>query len=234
MSGPVPAFVQLPLDSGNTGKKTKTSSIVQGADTVHRHHFVGDRAANVLGVYSAGSGVQSVSATVQNGTATGFLWLHVPAAVTGKKVRIRKVCIKANVSAATPTMPTLPRVGLTRFTFTGTASGATLAGTPMDATYPAHVLDIRTAVTGLTPTLTPSATSALAQTIIPPFIVAGTSANVQQTNNNEDDLIQAQDEDDYIVLAPGQGIVLWQMDAGTTTDIRRFTVDLKWDEIDVA
>jgi hypothetical protein len=43
-----------------------------------------------------------------------------------------------------------------------------------------------------------------------------------------------QTEDEYIIVRPGAGIVLWQADAGTTTDGRRFTVNGSVDEIDIA
>jgi len=131
-------------------------------------------------------------------------------------------------------MPTTPRIALTRFTFTGTASGATLAGSKKDALYPSHILDIRTAVTGLTPTLVPGASSVAASSLVPAFLLSGTVADILWCETVMDDLIQAVSEDGFWTVAPGEGLVLWQPDAGTTSDIRRFTFEFTWDEIDTA
>jgi hypothetical protein len=234
MAAPVPSFVQLPLDSGNAGKKVQTDIITVGADQVHRHHYVREMAAEVLGVYGAASALQSVAAAAQNGTTTGFAWMHVPTAVSGKAARIRKIEVSHGISAATPTMPTTPRIGLTRFTFTGTASGAALAATLKDSAYPAAILDIRTAVTGLTPALVPGATSAIASSLVPAFLLSGTVADILWCETVMDDMVQPSEEDGFLVIRPGQGFVLWQMDAGTTGDIRRFTFETTWDEIDTA
>jgi hypothetical protein len=235
MAGKVDSKITLPVDTGNAGAKVHTSTVSVGAETMHRHHFVQEREELVLGVYRVASAVQSVSATAHNGTSTGFAWIHVPTAVTGKKVRIRKLVIKANVSAATPTLPTVPRVGIQRFTFTGTASGAQLAAVKTNTGAPAAVLDIRTAITGLTPTLVGTFPAFLSQTMIPPFFLAGTAADILFSPNNEDDIIESVgEEDEWPVLAPGEGLVLAQGDAGTASDTRRFVFDLTWDEIDVS
>jgi hypothetical protein len=41
------------------------------------------------------------------------------------------------------------------------------------------------------------------------------------------------EEDEWPLIKAGQGIVLYQLDAGTTSDTRRFTASLMWDEIEV-
>jgi hypothetical protein len=231
MAAPVAAFVQLPLDSGNTGKMVQTTSRVVGANTVHRHHYVPDRASVVLGVYGASSPLQSVQAAAHVPATSAFAYLHVPIAVTGKKARIRRLIARHNVSAATPTMLTLPRIALARATFTGAASGAALTPEKLDSTYPTQVLDIRTAVTGLTLT----AGGILATSMVPAFILAGTAASAQMTTNTVDPVISiGADEDEWPTVAPGQALVLYQADAGTAADTRRFTFDVIWDEIDTA
>lgn len=44
----------------------------------------------------------------------------------------------------------------------------------------------------------------------------------------------AADEDEWLVLVPGEGFVIWQDTAGTTSDTRKFNIQLLWDEIDTA
>jgi hypothetical protein len=235
MAAPVAASVTIPSDSGNTGKKIQTQSEVIGSDTVHAHFFIPRQKAKVLGVYRAASAaLQSVQAAAQNGTSTAFLWAHVPTAVSGKKVRLRQLRIEFQNVGVT-SMPTVPRIGVARFTFTGTASGATQAGAKLDASAPTPVLDQRTAVTGLTVTLDPSPGSLLSVTLVPAGLLAGTAASFAPHPSSVQWLMDgAAEEDEYLVLSPGEGVVLYQLDAGTASDSRRFAYSLVWDEIDTA
>ena len=73
MAAPIADKIVLPLDTGNTGKKVRTQTRVVGADTVHEHIYIPTRQAQVLGVYRLGMAQQTVLATAQNGTSTGFL-----------------------------------------------------------------------------------------------------------------------------------------------------------------
>jgi len=47
-------------------------------------------------------------------------------------------------------------------------------------------------------------------------------------------IMEGQAEDEFIVLAPGEGIVIWQDAAGTTSDSRLYDLTVVWDEIDTA
>ena len=231
MAGPIADKVILPLDTGNTGKKVRTQTKVIGPDTVHEHFFIQERKAMVLGVYGASSAVLSTAAAAMNGTSTGHIWLHVPVAVSGKKVRIRRLLVRHGLSAATPTCPTTPRVAASLFTFTGTASGAAITPGKYDSTYPTQVLDLRTAVTGLTVTMG----AIIGHSLTPVFLLSGTVADIMQGVAAPDPVISiGADEDEWPVLSAGQGICIWQADAGTTSYIRRLTVDVVWDEIDTA
>lgn len=231
MSIPVAGFVQLPLDTGNTGKKVRTQTKTVGADTVHEHFFVAGRQASVLGVYKVFSTLQSVQATAQNGTSTGFLWLHVPTAVTGKKMRLRRLWASF-VTTGTTAMPTVPRLLLQRFTFTGTASGASVVASKMATSMPSAAADIRSASTGLSVSLVASAF--VGGTLVPPTLIAGTAASfVTQAAPDQFLFNSVSDvEDDFCVIAPGEGVVVYQPDAGTASDARRFTLNLVWDEIE--
>lgn len=224
MAAPIADNVILPSDTGNTGKKVRTQTRVVGADTVHEHFFVSVRQAQVLGVYRLGMAQLTVSATAQNGTSTGFLWAHVPVAVSGKKSRIRKIRVDSQHSTVLAT-PTAPRLAVSRFTFTGTASGASVALVKTDSSSPASVLDLRTAATGLTVTL-------VGVLGVIGLVQALTAVGAVAPGPIE--FIDSDAEDNWPLLAPGEGAVVWQDTAGTGSDTRKINLNLVSDDIDTA
>lgn len=225
MAAPVAGKIILPDDSGNAGKKVRAQTRVVGADTVYEHFFVPTRQAMLLGVYRLGMAQVTAAAAAQNGTATGALWFHVPVAISNKKVRIRRLTVTSQHATVLAT-PTAPRLTATRFTFTGTASGASLTPVKTDSAYGAPIVDLRTAVTGLTVTLVGSIGTA-------PFCGALTAVGAY-TSPPVDIVSPAADEDEWPVLAPGEGIVIYQDVAGTAADTRVANIVLAWDEIDTA
>jgi hypothetical protein len=232
MTRATPSIVTLPADGANTGAKTPTVTKTIGADQVKAPIMIHDRYETVKGVYRAAMPIQSVAAAAQNGTSTGFLWITAPLALTTRAIRLRKMELSFQHSS-TVTMPTLPRIGLARFTFTGTASGATLAGAKIDPDADNPSVDMRTATTGMTITLNTDPGSLLNIVVVPTLhnvTAAGLAfpcTDVQQLVN-----IMA-DEDEWPIIKAGQGLVLYQPDAGTASDARRFGVSMTWDEIEL-
>jgi len=226
MAGPVAAKILLPDDTGNTGPKIRTQTKVVGADTVHEHFFVQARQALILGVYRLGMAqtVGATTAAATNGTSTGMFWFHVPTAVSGKKARIRRFDVSSQHATLLAT-PTAPRLVVSRMTFTGTASGATVTPVKVDSGYPSPVADIRTAVTGLTVSLVGLLGSA-------PMVGALTAVGGWSSPINQ--LIDSSSEDEWWVIAPGEGLAVWQDVAGTTADTRVNNITIMWDEIDTA
>lgn len=222
MAAPVAGYVQLPLDTGNTGKKVRTQSRVVGADTVHEHFFVPISVRKLTGLYFASNAVLSVQASAQNGTATAHWWFQVPSGAS-VRARIRRLEIGIGITATT-TMPTAPRIVLNRYTFTGTASGATVTPAKRNSGDATNVADMRTAVTGMTVSMV----AAMVARIIPgaPLTTSGWGmpwANLRWDPSNEDE---------FIDLAAGEGVLLYQPDAGTASDTRRMSCTLVWDEYD--
>lgn len=226
MAGPVAAEIRLPDDSGNTGKRVRTQTRDVGSGVLrHEHAFYEIRQAEILGVYRAALAQQTVAAAAQNGTSSGFLWAHVPSAVSNKWARIRRLYFSSQHSTALAT-PTAPRIVVTRFTFTGTASGAAVTASKVRSDYPSPILDLRTAVTGLTPSLV-AATAAAG--------LAGALTAINAYHPIDINVIDpGESEDEWLVIKPGEGFVLYQDTAGTTSDTRKFNPVLIWDEIDVA
>jgi hypothetical protein len=224
MAGPVAAFVTLPDDSGNTGKKVRTQSRTVSGQTVHEHFFVKGYEREILGNFRLSFPQQTAQAAAQNGTSSGFAWLHVPSAISNKWARIRRIVTSSQHSSALAT-PTAPRVVFARMTFTGTASGASLSPVKLRSDYPSAVLDIRTAVTGLTVSLVGNLGHAA-------FCQAVTAVGAQASPTT--DVLWVDEEDDFWVFKPGEGLVIYQDVAGTTSDTRKMNLDIAWDEIDVA
>lgn len=228
--------VRLPLDGSNTGKYTATRKKTISGTEYHGAVVVPDRAERVTGVYRASMALQSVQASSQNGTSTAFAWITIPVANTTRAARLRKCQLIFNHSAISATaMTSLPRIGLARGTFVGTASGATFTGTKIDPDTDQPVLDFRTASTGLTITLNTDPGSLLSCALVPPYQVIATPTNyLAAIPCDVQNLIDiSADEDEWPLIKGGQCLILYQLDNGTSTDTRRFAVNLLWDEIEL-
>jgi len=172
----------------------------------------------LLGHYKAESGRLTVLASAHGATA-GFFWLINPVS-SGIVVTIKKVMAMALPTAVTAFAST-PRITIERVTFTGTASGATITPAKRDSTDAANVATVRTASTGLTLTGGAIVTSFF----VPPVLTAvGVAVPAEQY------LYDSTDEDDYVVLRAGEGLVCRQADNGTTSDTRVAVLAFSWEE----
>lgn len=226
---PNDTFIRLPSDSGNLGQKTAVQQRTQGADTVTIPKFIVERELVVTEVFRvSGVALTALSVAAHNGTTTGFLWLMNPSAST-RTLRIRRISMQYNIIGVT-TLTTIPRIVAQRFTWTGTPSGASVAAAPTWLSADVSQADIRTAMTGLTISLiTP-----IVLTDIPPMAqVAGVAAVFESTPTVRSEMIDADGaEDEWIVLTPGQGLVIYQADAGgATTETRRVLPIIVFDEV---
>lgn len=224
MTAPVAAYIQLPDDSGNSGKKVQTQSETVGGNVVHAHYQVLRRQARLLGVYRYAMVQQTVLAAAQNGTTSGYLWFVNPVANTTKNVRLRRMWGTSQHSTALAT-PTAPRLLASRFTFTGVGSGSALTPDKVASAYAAASALLQAASTGWTPTLGAQIASAS---------LCGALTAVGAWAPADFRLFDAQDEDEYETLAAGEGVIVWQDTAGTASDTRKFNLNLLWDEIDIS
>jgi len=220
MAAPIADFIQLPLDTGNTGKKVRTQTRVVGANTVHEHFFVPISDRSTLGVYWATVGYFTPPTAVQNGTTTGAWWLFMPVGQTQKMALRRFVSFNQLVVAAVDLVGGQFRYSL--FTFTGTASGAQITPGKRDSTDAAAVGNLRTASTGLTVTLVATIFEEIG-----PVIASATGSGVPAApayfERNPDA------EKGEIILRAGEGISHWSALALTTAN-RRKTTNLAWEE----
>lgn len=227
MAAPIADKVLLPLDTGNTGKKVRTQTRVVGADTVHEHFFVPVSKDTKTGFYKAHSGILTIPTAAHNGTTTGHLWFQNPVANTTRAARIRR--LKETVQMLSGAIDlTVPRQLFSRFTFTGTASGAALTAARRDSTDAAPTCDIRTAVTGMTTALVASIRHAGIPQVNATLASATIQVNLMPVVSWQD-----YDEEEGIVVRPGEGVVLWSADASTTANRRLFS-DWEWEEFDIS
>lgn len=225
MTAPVASTVILPDDSGNTGKKYRTQTKTVGVTTVHEPFFVPSPGYSVVGKHFFGSNAQTVLATAQNATATGFYWFQLPLTATVNAV-LRRINVQHSAGSALAT-PTAPVISFSKFTFTGTASGATEASLPYVTGGVAAQLIARTAVTGMTVTVV----APMAKAIVP---AAETGVGVYFGHS---EIMPANplafQRGFALELTAGEGLVVYQSVNGTTSDTRSFLFNMEWQEIDL-
>lgn len=226
MAAPVANKIQLPLDTGNTGKLVRTQTRVVGSDTVHEYYFVPTSARSKTGVYGATSGVLTVPTSATNGTTTGYFWLINPVG-SAVKMAVRRISGSIQFNTLTAVDVTVPRVQFALCTFTGTASAGLITPWKRDSTDAAAVGNFRTASTGLTVTL-----GAAVHACLPPVVATAASATIQA--NMPPAVfppIEPETEDGQIILRAGEGLVCYSPDAATTAN-RRLVVNVTWEEFE--
>lgn len=227
MAAPVAAIIQLPDDSGNSGKKVRTQTRVVGANTVHEHIYVPERQAHVLSIYRLALVQGTVLAAAQNGTTAGMLFGHMPSAVSGKAMRVRRVSMSTQHSTALAT-PTAPRLLIRRFTSSGALSGALLSpnlNSSVNHIAPACLYSL--ANTGTTVVHVGIGFAAAS--------ITGALTAVGAYDSAPKDMIDVSSEEDaWPVFYPGEGFVIYQDVAGTTSDTRKINIQILCDEIDTA
>ena len=227
MAAPIAGYIQLPDDSGNAGNKVRTQTRVVGSNTVDEHFFIQCREAKIVSRYRLACVQNTVLASAQNGTTAGMLFGHQPSAATTRAMRLRAMWFDSQHSTALAT-PTAPRLLARRYTSAGALSGALLAPNLMDSTLDAAP----TCLFSLANTGTTVVHVGIG------FAAGGFCGAVTAVGAYAPSVIQmvdpAFDEDDWMVFRPGEGFVVYQDVAGTTSDTRKFSLQIQCDEIDIA
>lgn len=207
------SHIRNPDDAANTGPRERTNTFTEDAVTKHVPSIIPIDNRIRTGVYFVHSGNLTLLVAA-HGAGAGFLWIinHVGAT---SLLAIRRV-----KHASAPTLAAVrtnaPRVLLERFTFTGTASGATITAAKRKAadTTPAN-WSVRTANTGMTQTA-----GAAVAAFLPVVALSAAGATDAAVDTWEPDL------DEMVVLAAGEGIRVYQPDAGgPTTEERKAVLD---------
>lgn len=227
MSAPLESYIALPNDSGNDGKKQRVQTKTINAVQVQEHFVVPSPAYTLTGRYFFESAIKSISAAGgENGTTTGSLWFQNPVAATITAIlRSLEAVLAANAATVAASAPD---VLFQKFTFTGTASGAQEDALIQKTGLTANQLRIRSAMTGMTVSLV---TGVIGKVVPPAILTAvGIYGGIVPVYRQDPQVYQRGQD---LEIAPGEGIVVYQVGAGSTTDPRRFTVRAKWDEIDL-
>lgn len=213
------SYIQVPIDAG--GKKVRSSITTVGSDDVHMQHLVAiPYSYQVTNVYSFHSGAL-VIAVAADAANVGRVYVENDPDST-VLIAIRAIRFTSQVGSVLAT-PTSPRIAVRRITFTGnTPSGTAITGALMDSSMTAKDSNwnVRTAGTGMVIT---DAADVVA------FYPVATQTAVGANSPSVD--IWRPDPAYPLILRAGHGISIKQLDAGTTADTRRFTVDIEVAEI---
>lgn len=228
MAAPVESYVQLPLDTSNTGKKNRTQTKVVGSNTVHEHFVVPSRGYTHTGRYFACStAAQTVSSAAQSPSTAGFYFLHNSTANTAVGM-LRYVEISYSQDGTAAIFQSAPVFAVQKYTFGTAHSGTTLNIVQAQTSSTTAKLNIRSAPTGPT-----------TFTVVGPIGSQPLPALVSTAGTYGGTMVLYKADEHYnrgtaVEIAPGEGIVLHQLTTGNAADSRKFTAKFVWDEIDVA
>ena len=222
MAAPVAGFVQLPLDTGNTGKKVRTQTRVVGADTVHEHSFIPISARSVLGRYKGSTGLLTIPAAVQTGVLTGYCWIANPVG-SAVKMAVNRINMTSNFIVLGVDLLT-GEVRVSRNTFTGVNSGTAATVAKRDSTDAANVGQLF--LTSATWSVTVGATILTKQYQTEDLLTGGAGHWSPYQWEWVPDT-----EDDEIILRAGEGISIWHSIAVTTGN-RRGAINVAWSEFE--
>jgi hypothetical protein len=222
MTAPVADKIQLPLDTGNTGKKKRTQTRVVGADTVHTDYVIVEDPRSIVGRFKCSSGVLTVPAAVHNGTTTGFIWLYNPVSST-ILMQLSRLTYKHNFTALAVDL-LVGELETSRFTFTGVNSGTQRTPAKIRTSEAAAQGQMSTTWATAAATLGAELESNLYMTM---DLVTGGAGHW----NQQVDEWKPFDPNDELILAPGEGVVVWHAAAVTTAN-RRLVINAEWSEFE--
>jgi hypothetical protein len=221
MAAKTDQVIVLPLDSGNTGKKIRCKESVVGANTVEEYFFIPSSERDTVGQYKFVIPAQAIPIAVHTGTTTGFLFIVNPLTST-IKMAIDRITLKHNFSTTLAVDLIAPLININRISFTGTLSAATTTPAKRKTADAAAQGLIAIASTGLTVTNVAGVWGMVGNTM--DLVTGGGghwSAQTDEWNPN--------DEDDELILLPGEGIVVWSTLAVTTAN-RKLLINGAWFE----
>jgi hypothetical protein len=232
MAAPIDSAVILPDDSGNSaGKKIRSQTRVVGANTVHEHFVVPISARKLLGCYQVNLGAQAVLATAHTPTSTAFVYFTMPVAATTVGCRVRRIEHSISIGAvANATNAIIPaRVSASRITMTGTNSAALTTPMKRKTTDATNTTLSALLLTGYTVTL-----GAVGWTWMIPAVLSTGAPTTAETVCWANPCWDPNNEDEFIDLQAGEGLVIYQADNGATSDVRKICTTIIWDEYDLA
>jgi hypothetical protein len=221
MAAKTDQVIILPSDTGNTGKKIKTKESVVGANTVEEYYFIPSSERDTVGQQKFVIPAQAIPTAAHTGTTTGFFYLINPLTST-IKIAVDRLSFKHGFSTTLAVDLIAPLIHVARISFTGTLSATTTTPVKRKTADAAAQGLIATAMTGLTVTLVGNAWSFMGQTM---DLVTGGGGHW----NPMSDEWNPAEEDDELILAAGEGIVVYSTLAVTTAN-RKIMCNGAWFE----
>jgi hypothetical protein len=209
------SYAQLQADG--PGRKVHTRQRTVGGNAVEEQIIIPLDSDRVLAARFYGDGGLMTVQASADASKAGRWFLFNPVA-SSILIALRRVEFASQHSSVLAT-PTTPRIALRTFTATGTFSGTSITPAPHDTTDAAQVAVFGSNTTGLTLT-----DGAIVRCFFP--TVALTAVGI--AGPSEDDWIP--DPAYPLILRPGQGVYLTQLDNGTASDTRKYLTGIVWDE----
>jgi hypothetical protein len=229
MTAPIPTFIQIPSDSSNSGKLLRAESKVVNAQTVLEQFVVPVQGFTFYqsgGLHLCANSSLALTAAGQDGVSTGYIWLQNP---IGSPISVVPRSIVLDLSATSATVAaSAPVITCRKFTFTGTASSGVFNKLSYQSGGVSAQADCQTAVTGMTVTLSGRFGELVAPAILTAVGTYGTTKYVFQQDP------QAWIRGMVYEIAPGEGLVIYQNGAGSTSDPRTLGFAISWFEIDLS
>lgn len=169
------------------------------------------------GVYYASLGSFTI-ALGADASGVGRFYILNPIG-SGTVAAIRKIYYSMSTTTALA-VATSPIITVERITFTGAASGAAITPVKRDSADAAQAVTIRTINTGIV-----TATVGALHGFQVPAALATTSVALP-----EQAFPSGTDEDEWIILRAGEGVIIRQSTAGTNLDTRSCSFDITWEE----
>jgi hypothetical protein len=219
----VPSYIRLPTDTANTGKKNRTQTRVVEGDTVHEHFVVPTRNYFRGGRYC----YQSTGNTVQATSGSTSFVLAMTTTATYRAV-IRSIDVAWGQQGESVVCETAPLVVVEKATYGTAISATTLA--------PALPFQSSSAVAQVLPFVGSSGASAGTARTFAGFIMPSLNTTAG-TFGGHAKIYQGIDQYDLgsgLELKAGDLLRVFQADAGTASDVRKYTVRVEWDEYEPA
>jgi len=225
MAAPAASYVQLPTDTSNTGKKNRTQTKAVGSDTVHEHFVVPSPAYTRVGRYAYQS---SVNVLTTAAAATTHLVLAMTTAATYRAV-IRSIELDYGVGGTVAASTTPINLLVLKATY-GTAFSASTNGQVIayQSSSTASQLNAYLGSSGAS-IGTPTTFAAFA---FPAFVttVGSYGGRVSLFRDNTPQL----QVETGLEMKAGDLLQFIQDTTGNNGEVRRFSVRVEFDQIDVS
>jgi hypothetical protein len=212
------AYVVAPVDTGNTGKNIQTISRTVAGTLVHSHVVVPTDGRDILGVHYGNSGLLTIQAAA-HAANEGFLY-HINPIGSGVTISLRRISYQGAPVSTTARPAT--RITAERFTFTGTFSGSAITTGKRSTADAAAVGKFANNTAGLAV----SPVGAVQRGFLIPAVPNGNG----NTGSSNELVWEPINQDGETLIAPGEGIMFRQADAGSAGDDRTFLFNVTWAE----